>query len=61
MSRTLELMGTLVAATPQIVVAALYGGLIGIVAYYLIKWTLIFSVFCRRRVLLNRKIRRLLA
>ena len=61
MGRAFEVTGTLVAATPKIVVCALYGALAGIGVYYVAKWILILGVFSRRRLKLRRKVSELLA
>jgi hypothetical protein len=56
MSKAFEVAGTLVAATPKIVTAALYAGLLGIVAYVVMKRLLIVAVSLRRRMALGRKL-----
>jgi hypothetical protein len=61
MGKAFEVTGTLVAATPNIVACALYGALIGIVGYYMLKWMLILAVFSRRRLKLRRKVAELVA
>jgi hypothetical protein len=60
MSKAFEVAGALVAATPKIVTAALYGALFGIVAYIALKRLLIIAVSLRRRLTLNRKVCQLL-
>ena len=55
-SKAFEVAGALVAATPHIIVAALYGAVTGIAAYYLVKWALILGASYRRRLKLSRKI-----
>jgi len=59
-SKAFEVAGALIAATPQIVVAALQGALLGIAAYYLVKWSLILGASYRRKMTLVRKVRELL-
>lgn len=61
MSKVFEVTGTLVAATPRIVVCALYGALIAIVAYYAAKWFLILCASFRRRAVIGRKVSKMLA
>lgn len=61
MSKAFEIAGTLVAATPKIVYAALYGALLGIVVYIALKRLLIIAVSLRRRLVLKGKISKLLA
>jgi hypothetical protein len=56
MSKALEVAGTLMKATPDIVAAALYGALAGIAAYVVLKRALILAVAFMRRLKLNRKI-----
>jgi hypothetical protein len=60
MSKVLEVTGTLMKATPDIVAAALYGALAGIVAYVVLKRALILAVALMRRLKLNRKVAELL-
>ena len=60
-SKAFEIAGALVAATPHIVVSALYGAIVGVVVYYLVKWALILGVSYRRKMKLGRKIQALLA
>ncbi len=60
MSKALEIAGTLMKATPDIVSAALYGALIGIAAYIVLKRALILAVAFMRRLKLNRKVAELL-
>jgi len=60
MSKAFEVAGALVAATPKIVSAALYGALLGIVAYIVVKRLLIIMISIRRRLVLNRKVSDLL-
>ena len=60
MSKALEIAGTLMKATPEIVSAALYGALFGILAYVVVKRALIFAVSFKRRLTLNRKVAELL-
>jgi hypothetical protein len=55
-----KVTGTLVAATPDIIFSALYGAVIGIAAYFVLKWFLMFGVWQRRRSKLNRKLSQLL-
>ncbi|NQU07591.1 MAG: hypothetical protein HQ583_03440 [Candidatus Abyssubacteria bacterium] len=56
MSKAFEVAGALVAATPKIVTAALYAGLLGIAAYVVMKRLLIAAVSLRRRMALGRKL-----
>ncbi|MBI4829950.1 MAG: hypothetical protein HY801_00010 [Candidatus Lindowbacteria bacterium] len=51
-NRTLQIAGAL----PDIVSYTFYGALIGLVAYYTLKWLLVLNVSYRRRVKLTRKI-----
>jgi hypothetical protein len=59
-SKAFEVAGTLVAATPHIVVAALYGAVMGVVAYYVVKVTLMLGASYRRRSKIRRKVAELL-
>ena len=61
MGKAFEVTGTMIAATPKIFAWALYGAVIGVAAYYVAKWILIFGVFSRRRLKLRRKVSELLA
>lgn len=56
LSKAFEVAGALVAATPKIVTSALWGALIGVVAYVVLKRLLMLAVSLRRRLLLNRKV-----
>ncbi|GAB4332165.1 MAG: hypothetical protein Kow0099_03910 [Candidatus Abyssubacteria bacterium] len=58
--KAFKVTGTLVAATPDIIYAALYGALLGIIAYIVLKWSLIAGGSFRRRMKLRRKIVELL-
>jgi hypothetical protein len=60
MSKAFEVAGTLVAATPKIIFAGLYGALFGILAYIILKRLLIFAISLRRRMVINRKVSALL-
>ncbi len=60
-NQAFKVAGALVAATPEIVAAALYGAVIGIVAYYVLKWMVALVGSFRRRRKLSRKISELLA
>ncbi|RJP71716.1 MAG: hypothetical protein C4532_07160 [Candidatus Abyssobacteria bacterium SURF_17] len=55
-----KMTGALVAATPDIIFAALYGAVIGIAAYYALKWAFALLVSYRRRSRLNHCITELL-
>ena len=55
-SKAFEVAGALVAATPHIVVAALYGAVLGIVAYYMVKVTVLLGASYRRRSKIRRQI-----
>jgi hypothetical protein len=59
-NKAFKVTGALVAATPDIIVAALYGALIGIVVYVALKWMMILGVSYRRRLRLGRRVRELL-
>jgi hypothetical protein len=59
--KALELAGTLVAATPRIIVSALYGALIGIAAYYFASWVLVLCLSYKRRAVVSRKVSKLIA
>ena len=60
MSKALEIAGTLLKATPDIAMAAVYGALAGIAVYVVVKRALILAVALGRRLKLNRKIAELL-
>jgi len=60
-NQAFKVAGALVSATPEIVASALYGAVIGIVAYYVLKWMLALAGAFRRRRKLTRKISELLA
>ena len=60
MSKAFEIAGALMAATPKIVSAALYGALFGILAYIIVKRLLILAISVRRRLVINRKVSELL-
>jgi hypothetical protein len=60
MNKAFEMTGALVAATPKIVFAALYGAVLGIVVYYVAKWFLVGGLVVRRRRVLQRKIEEIL-
>ena len=55
MSYIIFVQPALVAATPDIVFAALYGAVIGIAIYFVAKWMLMLTVWYGRRSRLNRK------
>ena len=59
--KVFKITGELVAATPDIVAAALYGALAGILAYHALKWTLILGASYRRKRKLRRKISEMFA
>jgi hypothetical protein len=59
-NKVFKITGALVAATPDIILAALYGALIGIAGYCVLKWMLILGTFYRRKRKLARKISGLL-
>jgi hypothetical protein len=59
-NKAFKVTGALVAATPDIIFAALYGALIGIVVYIALKWMMIFGLSFRRRRKLGRRVRELL-
>jgi hypothetical protein len=60
MSKAFEIAGTLMAATPKIVSAALYGALFGILTYIILKRLLILAISLRRKLVINRKVSGLL-
>jgi hypothetical protein len=60
MSKAFEIAGALLAATPKIVSAALYGALAGIIFYVIAKRLLIGAAALRRSLALRRKVRALL-
>lgn len=55
----LKMTGALVAATPEIIFWALYGAVLGIVFYYLLRWTALLGIAFRRRRKMNRRLREL--
>ncbi len=55
-NQAFKVAGALVAATPEIVVSALYGAVIGIFAYYFLRLALALTGSYRRRRKLTRKI-----
>jgi len=61
MGNAFEVMGAMVAATPKIFVCAIYGAILGVAAYYALKWMLILSSSVRRRAVVRRKVSWLLA
>ncbi|RJP14018.1 MAG: hypothetical protein C4520_21950 [Candidatus Abyssobacteria bacterium SURF_5] len=55
-----KVTGALVGATPDIMWGALYGAFLGIVAYYVLRWTVLLGSNVRRRRKLNKKISELM-
>jgi len=59
-SKAFKVTGALVAATPDIIFAALYGAVIGIAVYFVAKWMLMLAVWYGQRSRLNRNLSALL-
>lgn len=59
-NKAFKVTGAMVAATPDIIFAALYGAVLGIVAYVGLKWMMILGLSLRRRRKLGRRVRELL-
>ena len=55
-TKAFKVTGALVAATPDIVITALYGAVIGVAIYFVAKWMLMLTVWYGRRSRLNRKL-----
>jgi hypothetical protein len=55
-NKSLQIAGTLLAATPEIILWALYGAVAGIAAYYTLKWALLLGLGQRRKKALSKRI-----
>jgi hypothetical protein len=55
-NKVMKMTGALVSATPEIIMWALYGVLLGILFYYLLKWALLLATGFRRKRKMHKRI-----